>query len=183
MTAGANRKRNKVITRACQAVVGAAVSHSPAMTLSFHVQGNWSLEGTLISPSGHRLDGQTGFSQGCLTPKPTSLTTWLHCPSGAAEKPVPYESQVPWLCGSTCKQPFQDTGRVQLRSVGHKKVSPCFRKFHNITTDTRIPGTLTSPSLVFLLLWSDLRWTTLPLQDQEVLSWLTVSVSLFLLPP
>ena len=158
MPAGANRKRNKVIiTRACQAVVGAAVSHLPAMTLSFHIQGNRSLEGTLISPSGHNVDGQTGFNQGCLPPKPTSLTTSLHCPSGAQsshlhEKPVPYESQVPWLCGSTCKQPFQDTGRVQLRSVGHSKVSLCFRKFHNITIDTRTPGTPASPSLVFLLL-------------------------------
>lgn len=77
------QKKKQIKTRACQAVVGAAVAHLPAMTLSFHVQGNWSLEGTLISPSDHRLDGQTGFNQGCLTPKPTSLTTWLHCPSGA----------------------------------------------------------------------------------------------------
>ena len=83
------------------------------------------LRGDTNLPSGHRVHGQTGFHQGCLTPKPMSLTTSLPCLSGAQfsllqEKPVAHESQV--LRGSRHNQHFQGSIIAQLRNVGYNEV-------------------------------------------------------------
>lgn len=84
------------------------------------------LRGDTNLPSGHRVDGQTGFHQGCLISKPMSLTTSLPCLSGAQfsllqEKSVPYESQVPQLCGSLDNQHFHGSIIAQLRNVGYNE--------------------------------------------------------------
>lgn len=88
------------------------ISHTKKLTL----------RGDTNLPSGHRVDGQTGFHQHCLILKPMSLTTSLPCLSGAQfsllqEKSVPYESQFPQLCGSLYNQHFQGFIIAQLRNV------------------------------------------------------------------
>ena len=92
------------------------ISHTKKLTL----------RGDTNLPSGHRVDGQTGFHQGCLISKPMSLTTSLPCLSWAQfsllqEKSVPYESQVPRLCSSLDNQHFQGSIIAQLRNVGYNE--------------------------------------------------------------
>ena len=103
----------------CYMILVTCLNHLISHTKKLMLRGDTNL------PSGHRVDGQTGFHQDCLTPKPMSLTTSLPCLSGAQfsllqEKSVAHESQV--LHGSLHNQHFQGSIIAQLRNVGYNEV-------------------------------------------------------------